>query len=1001
MRLRSLGVLVLGLMAAAASPALAQVSTTGSIQVVLEDQQGGRLPGVTVTAAASDVVTTRTAVSDAEGVATLEALAPSALYTVRATLSGFRDLTRENILVRSGQVTTLHATLTLSTVTEAVTVLGQATPVVDVTRATTGADITLQLTESVPTGRSYQSYLQLVPGVMPDNQLSPGNPAVRSGMNYSDIVRIQGDNAGVSTDNAYYLDGINVTDPVRGTFGANMNTEVIQEQKVITGGIPAEYVGVAGLISNVITKSGSNAFRGSGNYFFQNTDLVSENEHGTNDEFGHHETAFTFGGPALMNKVWFFGSYRYLRRSDTVTAIDNAALVLRQPKRTEHQTFAKGTWGVSSTDLVSFTIMADPLKTTGSRDRNITNERDRRRDQGGPRFAGNYTRVAGNFLIDVSGNRHKADISDFSVIRQPSNTVIFRGSDTRTLAEESLGGYGRDLPEERNTSHVRGSVQYALGNHVFKGGLEWSDTTNLRNTLYIGDAIYESLSSRYVGSGISAGDVAGGGFTVLAFDSTNTSDYTGFIQTVNARADRARYYAAFDLDRNGTISSAELSQALVFNVTAGNPNNQINYDRTFQSQKGAQITGSRGLGFFIQDEFRFDRWTFNVGLRSEQWKHYATNGDNIFTFEWAWAPRLSAVWDVRGDGRQKASVFWGRYFDPIRNDMTNFAGTLGGSILEEQVYALGEWITYRTRGGPVQQDAFFAPTTKTPYTDDLQVSYGIDLGKNQSVEAVYFNRRTRDILEDYDHHLYGDPEVYGGPINHPDSLFLGPQYFGYTTFPEANFFIATLAGGKRDFNGLELVYRKRFERNWQTLVSYNYLDGKGNTNSDGNADFQGDVLFLDPRAPNQFGTQPGVVHHLFKAGGSYNFNFGLQVGATLGWNSGVIGSKTFRASSRHLPVRVSSANAFEFAGITARWIEPGAVGGFENPSYATFDTRVQYVRRIGNYTAEFFVDLFNVFDAQSAIRNMDLVAGLGGVPFGGPIQWVLPFRSFLGARIRF
>ena len=63
---------------------------------------------------------------------------------------------------------------------------------------------------------------------------------------------------GVSADNVYYFDGINVTDPVSGTFGANLNTEIIQEQKVITGGIPAEFVGAPGLISNVITKSGSN-----------------------------------------------------------------------------------------------------------------------------------------------------------------------------------------------------------------------------------------------------------------------------------------------------------------------------------------------------------------------------------------------------------------------------------------------------------------------------------------------------------------------------------------------------------------------------------------------------------------------------------------------------------------------------------------------------------------------------------------------------------------------
>jgi hypothetical protein len=46
--------------------------------------------------------------------------------------------------------------------------------------------------------------------------------------------------------------------------------------------------------------------------------------------------------------------------------------------------------------------------------------------------------------------------------------------------------------------------------------------------------------------------------------------------------------------------------------------------------------------------------------------------------------------------------------------MTAFAGSISGRVREEQVYALGQWVNYRTRGGSVAQDAFIAPTTKTP-----------------------------------------------------------------------------------------------------------------------------------------------------------------------------------------------------------------------------------------------------------------------------------------------
>ena len=179
---------------------------------------------------------------------------------------------------------------------------------------------------------------------------------------------------------------------------------------------------------------------------------------------------------------------------------------------------------------------------------------------------------------------------------------------------------------------------------------------------------------------------------------TNTSDFNGFIRTLDGRSDRARYYAAFDLNGDGTITQAEAGTAIVFNQV-GNPLGTVNYDRTFQAATGPQETSSKGISFFAQDQVTFNRLTLNVGLRAERWEHFATTGENIYTFDWMWAPRLSAVYDLMGDGRHKVSAYWGRYYDPIRNNMTNFAGTLTGSILEEQIYVLGDWVTYRTRGG--------------------------------------------------------------------------------------------------------------------------------------------------------------------------------------------------------------------------------------------------------------------------------------------------------------
>ena len=987
-------VAVLALLAMA-QPAAAQVTESGTVEVLVQDQAGLPIPGATVVASAIDTVTKREAVTDGEGRALLVGLAPSARYTVSIELTGFRPARNENVLVRSGQTATVRVPLVVGGVTEQVQVTAE-TPIVDSRSATTGQDITLQLTESLPTGRSYQSYLQLVPGVLPDDPQQPGNPASKSGINYSDI----GGALGVSSDNFYYFNGINVTDPVTGTFGSNLNTEIIQEQKVLTGGIPAEYVGTPGLLSTVITKSGSNAFHGSGNYFFQNSGLVAENKNSALQDFSTFDVAGTFGGPIFRDRAWFFGSYRKIEREDDVTSLDTDAF-LRTVKNSQDQGYAKGTWTPTRNDTVSFTFLNDPTDISGRRDRDLTNARDRARVQGGDNYSGNYLRLQGPMLIEAAYNVHNGEVTDLSAIRDVSNTVIYRSSDIRTLADEQLGGFGQDIIDQRDTKGVRGSLQYTWNRHTFKGGLEWSRNDNFRDLIFMDDQTVTSLQNGLVG--LSAGELATGSFSSRDFNVNNSSDFNGLISTINRSPNRAQFYAQFDANGDGTITSAEMGPRLIFSSTAGNPDGRVNYDRTFMSQRGSQETRSDGLSFFVQDQFTYNRLTFNVGLRAEQWKHFASTGEEIFTFDWAVAPRLSAAYDLRGDGKQKIYGYYGRYYDPIRNNMTNFAGTLSGFVREEQVWINNDWVTYRTRGGLVQQDAFFAPTTKTPYTDDVSAGYQIDLGKNMMLEAAYTSRRTRDILEDYDLALFATSTSgttdYPGPIDDPQSLWLGLDYFGYAQNPGSNFVIATLNGGKRNYQGVDLVFRKRYSDNWQLLGSYTYNWAKGNTNSDSNADFQGDVLYLDPLAPDTYRKQPGTIPHVFKVAGSYIWPVGVELGAAFRYNSGTVASKTALASQRNLPIQVDVP--YEYAGVTDFWVTSDAIGSLQNPGWAQLDLRAQYKRRFMDVGTEFFVDIFNVLNNQDSIRDQDLVAGAGGTAFGQPIRFLDPRRFFLGARVTF
>ena len=119
-------------------------------------------------------------------------------------------------------------------------------------------------------------------------------------------------------------------------------------------------------------------------------------------------------------------------------------------------------------------------------------------------------------------------------------------------------------------------------------------------------------------------------------------------------------------------------------------------------------------------------------------------------------------------------MYYGRYFDAVRNNMTDFAGSLTGRVIHEQVWVeeAQEFTTFRIRGGLAQQDGFFAPRIETPYTDEIQLQYKQDLGSNMMIEVNYIDRETSDIMEDYGN-LYYDDAVYaslGGDLNHQDNL---------------------------------------------------------------------------------------------------------------------------------------------------------------------------------------------------------------------------------------
>ena len=154
-----LGVLAMVLPA----PAVAQ-QEQAAITGVIKDTSGAVLPGVTVEASSPVLIEkTRSAVSDNNGVYRIVNL-PAGTYTVSFTLTGFSTFKREGVVLQGSLNATINADMKVGALEETVTVTGE-TPIVDVQSARRSAVINGDVLQQIPTSRSYNNVLQLVPSV--------------------------------------------------------------------------------------------------------------------------------------------------------------------------------------------------------------------------------------------------------------------------------------------------------------------------------------------------------------------------------------------------------------------------------------------------------------------------------------------------------------------------------------------------------------------------------------------------------------------------------------------------------------------------------------------------------------------------------------------------------------------------------------------------------------------------------------------------------------------
>lgn len=303
--------LALGLALAATVPAAAQTVTTGVITGTVVDPQGGVLPGATVVAVHVPTGTTYEGVTLADGKYSLQNVRVGGPYSVTVAMPGFRRDQKTGIGVNLGESSTVNFTLALETVTETVTVTGEAPPI-DTTRAGTAANISSEVKEALPTiSRSLIDIVRVNPYF---NAITTNNTVT--------AVSVAGRNArynSIQIDGAVNNDLFGLAET--GTPGGQTDTQpisfdAIAQIQLVVSPYDVRQGGFSGGGINAVTKSGSNQLSGTAFYFGRNQDWIGRGITDTKvSEFKDQQMGFTVGGRLVENKAFFFGSADWGRRT--------------------------------------------------------------------------------------------------------------------------------------------------------------------------------------------------------------------------------------------------------------------------------------------------------------------------------------------------------------------------------------------------------------------------------------------------------------------------------------------------------------------------------------------------------------------------------------------------------------------------------------------------------------------------------------------------------------
>ena len=288
---------------------LAAQKYTGVIRGLVTDPTGAVVAGAQVTVTNTGTAEVHTAVTNDQGDYVFPELQPGT-YDVRVNHPNFKEQVNRGVQLFVSSTAVVNAALQIGSTTEQVTV--EANPVqVETSTGAVGNVVEGHEVRELPlNGRSFVQLTQLMPGVSPQANFDSKNKGLLAGVDFS----VNGNN---TTGNIFMVDGVNNND-----IGSNRtilvypSIDAIQEFKILRNSYGPEYGQAMGAVINLITRSGTNGFHGSAFYSGRNdalnaTDYFNSLEGIKKDVLRRNDWGYTFGGPIVKNKLFFFWSQEW------------------------------------------------------------------------------------------------------------------------------------------------------------------------------------------------------------------------------------------------------------------------------------------------------------------------------------------------------------------------------------------------------------------------------------------------------------------------------------------------------------------------------------------------------------------------------------------------------------------------------------------------------------------------------------------------------------------